>query len=418
MPTSRSLGAAAAACATAVLLTVTGCSSSGGFGSSAPKQSSGGPQSLSVMIATSGDAETAAVKQATAAWVKQTGNKVTVQLASDINQQLGQAFAGNKPPDVFYVNSDQFANYAKGGSLYAYGDQISDASAFSSTLRDSFSYGGKLVCLPKDSSTLGLAINTTMWKQAGLTEADYPTTWQQLAKDAAKLTRGGVTGLVSTPDYQRLGALMKEAGGWITGPDQTTMTADTAANRQALDFVKSMMSNGSLKYAADVDTGWGGEALGKKKAAMTIEGNWLQGAMKADYPAVGYTVVPLPAGPAGKGTLVFSNCWGVAAKSGHQKAAVDLVRYLTSAKQQLSFADAFGVMPSRTDALATYAQKYPAAKAWVDGIAYAQRPVTIAGFNQVLTQFNTDLQTLRTSTSAKILGGLQSNGGQVLKNAR
>lgn len=417
MPASRSLGAAAA-CAAAVLLAVTGCSSSnGGFDSKAPKQSSGGGQSLKVMIATSGDAETAAVKAATAAWAKQSGNNVTVQLASDINQQLGQAFAGNKPPDVFYVNSDQFANYAKGGSLYAYGDQIPDASAFDSGLRASFSYGGKLVCLPKDSSTLGLAINTTLWKQAGLTAADYPTTWQQLAGDAAKLTKGGVTGLVTTPDYQRLGAVMKEAGGWITDPDQTTMTADSAANKKALDFVKSMMAKGSLKYASDVDTGWGGEALGKKKAAMTIEGNWLQGAMKADYPGVGYTVVPLPAGPAGKGTLVFSNCWGVAAKSGHQKAAVDLVRYLTTAKQQLAFADAFGVMPSRTDALATYAQKYPQAKAWVDGITYAQRPVTIAGFNQVLTQFNTDLQGLKSKSSAKILGSLQTNGTQVLKNA-
>jgi multiple sugar transport system substrate-binding protein len=420
MPTSRSFSAAAVACATAFLLTATACSSSdsGGFDSSAAKQSSSGSQSVTVLIATSGDAETAAVKQAAAAWAQQTGNKATVQLASDINQQLGQALAGNKPPDLFYVNSDQFANYAKGGSLYAYGDQIPDASAFDGTLRETFSYNGRLVCLPKDSSTLALAVNTTMWKQAGLTAADYPTTWQQLAADAAKLTKGGVTGLVTMPDYQRLGALMKEAGGWITNPDQTSMTADSAANKAALDFVKSMMDKGSLKYGQDVDAGWGGEALGTKKAAMTIEGNWLAGAMRADYSGVDYTMVPLPAGPAGKGTLSFSNCWGIASKSGHQKAALDLVEFLTSSKQQLTFSDQFGVMPSRTDALAAYAQKHPEAKAWVDGITDSQRPVTIAGFNQVLAQFNTDLQALKTSTSAKILSGLQRNGEQVLKNAQ
>jgi multiple sugar transport system substrate-binding protein len=417
MSAPRSL-VAAAACATAIMLATAGCSSSGGFDSSAPKQTAGGSQSLTVLIGTSGDAETAAVKQATAAWAQQSGNKVTVQPASDINQQLGQAFAGNRPPDVFYVNSDQFANYAKGGSLYAYGDRIADASGFSSQLRDAFTYNGRLVCLPKDSSTLGLAINTKLWQQAGLTAADYPTTWQQLAADAAKLTKAGVTGLVTTPDYQRLGALMKEAGGWITNPGQTAMTADSSANKKALDFVKSMMADGSLKYAQDVDAGWGGEALGKNKAAMTIEGNWLQGAMKSDYPNVAYTVVPLPAGPAGRGTLSFSNCWGIAAKSGHQKAALDLVRYLTTAKQQLAFADAFGVMPSRTDALATYAQKYPQAKAWVDGVAYSQRPVTIAGFNQVLAQFNTDLQALKTASPATILGTLQRNGEQALKNAQ
>ncbi|MGW2874086.1 extracellular solute-binding protein, partial [Kitasatospora sp. NPDC001225] len=158
MATSRTL-AAAAVCAAVALGAVTGCSSSGGFGDSTAKQSSGGKQDLTVLIATSGEAETAAVKAATAAWAQQTGNSVTVQIASNINQQLGQALAGGTPPDLFYVNSDQFANYAKGGSLYAYGDQIPDAADFSEQLRKAFSNDGKLTCLPKDSSTLGLAIS-------------------------------------------------------------------------------------------------------------------------------------------------------------------------------------------------------------------------------------------------------------------
>lgn len=417
MATSRTL-AAAAVCAAVALGTVTGCSSSGGFGDSPAKQASGGNQSLTVLIATSGEAETAAVKAATATWAQKTGNTVTVQIASDINQQLGQAFAGGTPPDLFYVNSDQFANYAKGGSLYAYGDQVPDAADFSEQLRKAFSYDGKLTCLPKDSSTLGLAINTAMWQQAGLTEADYPTTWQQLSDDAAKLTKDGVTGLVTAPDYQRLGVLLKEAGGWITNPEQTAMTADSPANKQALEYLQSMLKAGSAKYVADVDAGWGGEALGKGKAAMTIEGNWLKGAMAKDYPNVGYRVVPLPAGPAGHGTLAFSNCWGIAAKSQHQAAGVDLVKHLTSADQQLEFSKAFGVMPSRTSALATYAQQYPESKAWVDGVADSQPPVTIAGFTKVLTQFNTDLQSLKTGDPAAVLGTLQRNGEQALKNAK
>ncbi|MFE4362241.1 extracellular solute-binding protein [Kitasatospora xanthocidica] len=417
MATSRTL-AAAAVCAAVALGAVTGCSSSGGFGDSTAKQSSGGKQDLTVLIATSGEAETAAVKAATAAWAQQTGNTVTVQIASNINQQLGQALAGGTPPDLFYVNSDQFANYAKGGSLYAYGDQIPDAADFSEQLRKAFSNDGKLTCLPKDSSTLGLAINTDLWKQAGLTEADYPTTWQQLSDDAAKLTKDGVTGLVTAPDYQRVGALLKEAGGWITDPEQKTMTADSPANKQALEYLQSMMKAGSAKYVAEVDAGWGGEALGKGKAAMTIEGNWLKGAMAKDFPNVPYKVLPLPAGPAGPGTLAFSNCWGIAAKSTHQAAGVDLVKHLTSADQQLEFSKAFGVMPSRTSALATYAQQYPESKAWVDGVATSQPPVTIAGFNQVLTQFNTDLQSLKTGDPAAVLGSLQRNGEQALKNAK
>ncbi|MET9179014.1 extracellular solute-binding protein [Kitasatospora aureofaciens] len=416
MATSRTL-AAAAACAALALGAVTGCSSSGGFGDPSAKQSSGANQNLTVLIATSGEAETAAVKAATADWARRTGNTVTVQIAANINQQLGQAFAGGNPPDLFYVNSDQFANYAKGGSLYAYGDRIPDADDFSEQLRKAFSYQGKLTCLPKDSSTLGLAVNTDLWKQAGLTEADYPTSWQQLSDDAAKLTRDGVTGLVTAPDHQRLGALLKQAGGWITDPGQTAMTADSPANKQALEFLQGMMKAGSAKYVSEVDAGWGGEALGKGKAAMTIEGNWLKGAMAKDYPGVPYKVLPLPAGPAGPGTLSFSNCWGIAAKSSHRAAGVDLVKHLTSADQQLEFAKAFGVMPSRTSALAAYAATYPESKAWVDGVAHAQPPVTVPGFNQVLTQFDTDLQSLRTGDPATILAALQRNGEQALKHA-
>ncbi|WP_330281056.1 sugar ABC transporter substrate-binding protein [Streptomyces sp. NBC_00588] len=405
--------AAAALVTTAALLTATGCSSS--FGSDQKTaQDSAGKQHLNVLIASSGDAETKAVREAATAWAKQSGNTVTVDVAKDINQQLAQSFAGHKPPDAFYVNSDQFANYAKAGSLYPYGDQIKDTDDFAAQLRNSFTYDGKLMCLPKDTSTLALAINTELWKKAGLTAADYPTTWAQLKSVAAKLTKGGVTGLVVNGEYARLGVFMKEAGGWITDKDQTKMTADSKQNIEALTYVRSLLKSGSMKYATQVDTNWGGEALGKGKAAMTIEGNWLAGGMQADYPKVKYTVVPLPAGPAGKGTLAFSQCWGVAKDSAHHKAAVDLIEHLPTRAQQVKNAAAFGVMPSRTSALAEYAAKNPAAKAWVDAGAYAQGPVTVAGFDKVLAQFNTDLAALGSTDPAKILADLQRNGEQAL----
>ncbi|MFH0243921.1 extracellular solute-binding protein [Streptomyces sp. HK10] len=408
---NRTVFAALATCT--ALLAATGCSSDFGDTGGTP-QATGDGQHLTVLIASSGDAETRAVKEAADAWAERSGNTVTVDVAKDINQQLAQSFAGHKPPDAFYVNSDQFANYAGGGSLYAYGDQVEDADDFSPRLRASFTHDGKLVCLPKDTSTLALAINTDLWEKAGLTAEDHPTTWAQLEKVADELTAGDVTGLVVNGEYQRIGVFMKESGGWITDADQTRMTADSRQNVRALEYVRSLLKSGSMKYAAQVDTNWGGEAFGKGKAAMTIEGNWLAGAMKLDYPDVRYKVVPLPAGPAGKGTLAFSQCWGVAAESAHRAAAVDLVKYLTTSAQQLKNAEAFGVMPSRTSALAEYAGQNPSAQAWADAGAYAQGPVTVAGFDKVLTQFNTDLAALATADPEKILADLQRNGEQVL----
>jgi multiple sugar transport system substrate-binding protein len=395
-------------------LALSACSSSFGSNTSA-KQDTGGKQKLTVMIGSSGDAETAAVKAATTAWAHKTGNSVTVIPAQNLDQQLGQALAGGKPPDVFYGDTTQFANYAKGGSLYAYGDQITDKSDFSPQLLNTFSYQGKLVCAPKDTSTLALAINTQMWKKAGLTDAAIPKDWNQLESVAKKLTKGPVTGLVVDPSYNELGAFMRQAGGWVTNADQTKVTADTPQNLTALKYVQKLLKEGVLKFPKQVDAGWGGEAFGKGKAAMTIEGNWLDGAMKSDFPSVKYKVVDLPVGPAGKGTLAFSNCWAVSTKSAHHQADVDLVKYLSTASQQMKFAKAFGVMPSRKSALAQYEKAFPADKAFVDGAAYAQGPVTLPGFDKVLTQFDSELASLATANPKKILSDLQSNGDQVLK---
>ena len=68
--------------------------------------------------------------------------------------------------------------------------------------------------------------------------------------------------------------------------------------------------------------------------------------MTNDYPDVEYVVAELPAGPAGQGTMQFTNCWGMAADSPNQQAALELVEYLTSTEQQLAFSEAFGPMPS------------------------------------------------------------------------
>ncbi len=74
----------------------------------------------------------------------------------------------------------------------------------------------------------------------------------------------------------------------------------------------------------DLGAGWGGEAFGKQLAAMVIEGNWIKGAMKNDFPGVKFKTVELPAGPAGKGTLMFTQCWGLAADGKNKDAAINL----------------------------------------------------------------------------------------------
>jgi multiple sugar transport system substrate-binding protein len=389
-----------------------GFDSSGGGGAS--QAATSGPASITVLIASSGDAETKAVTDAAAAWATSSGNKATVTPAQDIAQQLGQGFAAGNPPDVFYVDASRFATYASAGSLEAYGDSFREKDDFYPNLRQSFSYDGKLYCIPKDFSTLALEINTAAWQKAGLTDADIPTTWDQLTTVATKLTTGNQVGLALGDTRDRIGAFMVQAGGWVTNKDSTQVTADSAENLAALKYVQTLLASGTTKFPKQLDSGWSGEAFGKQKAAMTIEGNWIAGAMKNDFPNVKYTVVPLPAGPKGQGTLAFTQCWGIAAKSANKAAAVDFVKAMTAKDAQLGFAKAFGVMPSRQSAQAEYVAQFPQDKAFIEGAAYAQGPVNAPKIDQVLADFDTGLQGLPKSDPAAILKRLQTNASSVI----
>ena len=153
---------------------------------------------------------------------------------------------------------------------------------------------------------------------------------------------------------------MVQSGGWIVSEDGKQATGrQRRRTSPRWPTCRRCSSTGSLPYPKALDAGWGGEAFGKGKAAMTIEGNWIKGAMTNDFPNVKYTVHELPAGPTGKGTLSFTNCWGIAAKSKFKEQAIDFVKAMTTVDQQMTYAKAFGVMPSRQSARDQYTAAVP-----------------------------------------------------------
>jgi multiple sugar transport system substrate-binding protein len=410
----RSRRAALAAGATLAMLTA--ACGGGGF---EDEQDSGsgdgsGDGSLQILIGSSGPAETDAVTAAAEAWAEDTGNSVEVIAATDLNQQLSQGFAANEPPDVFYLSSDSFAEYASNGSLLPYAGDLENADDFYPNLAEAFTYEDEFYCAPKDFSTLGLVINSQSWEAAGLTDDDVPTSWDELREVAKTLTKDGQTGLVTSTEYQRLGAFMAAAGGGLVTDGEAT--ADSDANVEALSFVKSMLAEDSWQTTADVGAGWGGEAFGTGKAAMTVEGNWIAGAMSADFPDVEYQVAPLPEGPEGQATLSFTNCWGIAQDSPDAEAAQDLVSFLTSADQQLEFARAFGVMPSVQSAADAYAEEFPELAAFVEQGDVAVTVPNQAGVNEVIADLNAKLESLENSEPADLLADVQENLASALQN--
>ena len=371
-------------------------------GTALGSRQSGKATTLTALIGSSGPAETFAVNNAAKAFTKQTGIQVNVVVASDLGQQLAQGFASGNPPDIFYLGNDQVATYAKAGSLATL-DNLKNVKAFYPSLRAAYTYKGHLYAAPKDFSTLALVINVASWQGAKLTAKDYPTTWAQLSSVAKKLTRNGQVGLCTGPEFHRLGVFMIQAGGWLVSKDGKTATVNSKANVAAFNYVKGMIKAGTFKLTNQLGAGWGGEAFGKGMCAMTIEGNWIAGAMTHDYPTVKYKALQLPSGPAGKGTLQYDGGWGMAAASKNKTEAMSLITYLTSPKVQMGNAKAFGVMPSVKANAKEWSKLYPQFAAFLAGAEYSKSIPTVPDIATVLGDFNQQLQGLPQSSAKPIL---------------
>lgn len=413
--TTRARARALAVGASAAALTV-GLSACGGgsFGEGGGSDDSSDSGALSVLVAT-GDTDTlGAIRDLADTWSAESGVDIDVQPASDMNQQLSQGFAAGNPPDVFWVDASLLPTYASAGNLWPYGDEMTDVD-FYPALVNSFTYDDQLYCAPKDFSNLGLVINTDMWEAAGLTDADIPTTWEELQTVAQTLTTDEHAGLVIGDTRDRVGAFMVQAGGWITNEAQTEMTIDSPEAIAGLTEVQTLLQSGAAKFPKQVDSGWGGEAIGTGKAAMTIEGNWFKSAASADYPDLNWRVAELPAGPAGKGTLTFTQCWAIADASSQKEEALDFVKSLYTPEIQTDLANKFGVMPSIESAREQYIATVPESeRAWLAGADYAQGPVSAVGMDPVMKDLDTLIQQLPGISPEDIATQTQQNGDAVL----
>lgn len=389
--------------------------SSGGSGGSTATTAAGAvpapnKKPITLLFGSSGPAETAAETSAAKAYTAQTGIPVKVVPAANLTQELEQDFAGNQPPNLFYLSPTLFQQYASKGVLYPYASSLPNAGDFYPSLKSAFTYKGQFVCAPKDGGPLSLYINAADWKAAGLTSADYPKTWSQLESVAKKLTTGGRVGLTMDPNESRVDAFFYQDGGGIFNQSHTKVAIDSPANVKALQFLQGMLKAGTLAFPSSLNESGGTNAFGAGKAAMVVTGNWLEGGMKADYPNVSYSVAPLPAGPGGtSSTLTFTNCWGVPKSNDNLGGTINFVKFLTSPAQEMKFAEEFGPIPSLQTVKSQYLAQFPQNKAVLAGLSTGHPDISLAGSDQALTAYNSDLAELKTKSAQSILQAVQTN---------
>ena len=362
---------------------------------------------MALIVSDAGDAAAEALSKAVEAFTKETKVEVDVKPVSDVSQELARGITAEPTIDVVVLNPAQLSSYA--GSLHSWDKGAAAVKDAHPALLTSATRQGKIAAAPRDVSTLALYINTSLWSAAGLSDSDYPTTWEQLDQVAAKLTSGGVVGLTLDASYARVGAFLIQGGGGLTSADGTKATASSEGSVAGLTQVKTLLSSGSAGWGADLPAGSAADAFGQGQAAMVIETEALTKTLADAYSGISYKVVELPAGSGGKGTLQFPTFYGVVEASKHKADAIKLVEYLTAAERQVALASAAGTVPAGKAAGETWKGKHADQAAFLAGVEYSQAVPSASGVSDIVATFDNELPGLAGGDPAGILNSAQVN---------
>jgi multiple sugar transport system substrate-binding protein len=278
--------------------------------------------------------------------------KVTQEEIPDhFEDKIKTEMSANNEPDAMYVSTALMNFAAPNGRLLDLTSLMSkwgvSADEYIPTLMTPWQLNGKQYALPKDFGDLVLFYNKSMFTAAGL---QPPASWDDIKAAAKTLTKGSVKGISLPADAARFDAFLFGYGGQILSSDKTKAVFNDQKAQDALTFYSSFqLQDKSSDLPDKLGATWPGDAFGKQKAAMVIEGGWLIPYMHDTYPTVTYGSIKLPKFPVKESSLLFTNGWGCSAKTKNQDACMLFVKYMTGKVVQQQVLQSGFALPSRKD---------------------------------------------------------------------
>jgi multiple sugar transport system substrate-binding protein len=271
-------------------------------------------------------------------------------IAGDYRTVMITKISSHEVPDLFYVNADYAPEWIDQGFLEPLDDYIAKSGFDTSQFYDGYASifkgkDGKTYGFPKDGNTIAMAYNNDLVTAP-------PTTMDDLVTQATALK--GKSGLKAplclNPGLDRGLAFIYAQGGELLNADGTASAIETDASKAAVQWYLDLFKKGLGMTAADLGSGWCGEALGKKQVAMTFEGGWLDPFMTSTYPDVKYTWAEMPTGSSGSPvTISFTVSYSIGADSADKDQAWVLLTYLTGKDGMTKWTEGGVALPARKD---------------------------------------------------------------------
>lgn len=300
-------------------------------------------------------------------------------------------FAARKPPDVFYIDSNVFLDWVTQGLLeplnsYATKSLFSPKPFYSSLL-SGFTYKGRIYGYPKDWSPLAMEVNTTLAAKAGVNPGKIKT-WADLTTAAKKLKPvmgNDAKPICLNPSWDRALAFVYQNGGTFLNATKTKATINSPAATAAMNFYVGLIRQGLADIPTKLSVGWCGEALGKQKAAIIFEGNWLFPFMASTFPDTHFVTQRMLMKKQ-HGNLGFTVSYSMAKDSKNKPAAWQLLRYLVSKPGMKAWTSKGLALPSRKDVPAVAGRT-----AFLNDAAAAHPWQFAPRFSQVIDTANNEL---------------------------
>ncbi len=275
-------------------------------------------------------------------FTEETGIELTFKQYTDFTTEIQAELIGGTAPDVFYVDAYTLPFFVEQGVLEPLDGKF-DTSDYSDNLLDAFTRDGVMYALPKDYSTLAVYYNKEY-----VDPAELPTSYEELPAYLEELDGtlpDDVVPMTLNVDLARMMDHAQNGGDMIIDPETNLaqLNTDTIATNLSYEF--EMAKDGLMVSPADLGFGWNGEVFGSGKTAIMLEGNWVVGELRNNYPDIEFGVMEDFSLNDKVGSMLFTVGWGINAASSNKEGAESYLEFMARPENVKTISEQNGTLP-------------------------------------------------------------------------
>lgn len=290
---------------------------------------------------------------------------------ADFWNNIPAQIAAKTAPDFIELSNELYLPYINDGLVVPLDQYIEDGTItcwdnIAQNVKDVWTIDGHIYALPFFQTPAVFAINMNLWNEAGLTEADFPETWDDVLA-ACKVFKDtlGMTGLCfSTQEFHFTQYCLSFGGGWGLGK-----TIDTPENAEALQFLIDAYRQGYVVTPQELGVSYDGNVLMSGDAAMSTGGTWYVNDFAKNAPDIEmrYLKIPYAEGHEDSSGTLHAPGYAMLKGGAHEKETAMAINYIMNDAHDESLID-LGYIPVNEKFHNEFKEKQPELADLVDAI--------------------------------------------------